>query len=53
MKNAQMGWVDYLQLFSDKLKDLQDYQEAKQARDEFIASGEKDVDFDDVFRNVK
>ncbi len=41
------------QLLREKLEDLEDYQQAKQAHDEFIASGEKAVTFADVFRNVK
>ncbi len=41
------------QLLKAKLEDLEDYAEAKQAHDAFIASGEKPVSFDDVFRNVK
>ena len=41
------------QLLRDRLEDLEDYQDAKQAHDEFIASGEKAVPFEEVFRNVK
>ncbi|MEL6748905.1 MAG: hypothetical protein AAFO09_01270 [Pseudomonadota bacterium] len=41
------------QLLRDRLEDLEDYQDAKQAYDEFVASGEKAVPFDEVFRNVK
>ena len=41
------------QLLRDRLEDLEDYEEAKQAHDAFIASGEKGVPFEEVFRNVK
>lgn len=41
------------QLLQDRLENLEDYQDAKQAHDEFIASGEKTIPFDEVFRNVK
>ncbi len=41
------------QLLKDKLEDLEDYEEAKQAHNEFVASGEEGVPFDEVFRNVK
>lgn len=36
------------QLLRDRLEDLEDYQDAKQAHDEFIASGEKAVPFEDM-----
>ena len=32
----------------DRLEDLEDYQDAKQAYDEFIASGEEAVPFEDM-----
>lgn len=41
------------QLLKDRLENLDDYQEAKQAHDEFIASGEKGVALEHVFRHVK
>ncbi len=41
------------QLLRARLADLEDYQDAKQAYDEFVASGEKAVPFEAVFRNVK
>lgn len=41
------------QLLKNKLEDLQDYQEAEQAYDAFLASGEKGTPFEEVFSNVK
>lgn len=40
------------QLLRDRLEDLEDYQDAKQAHDEFIASGEKSVPFDDIRKEL-
>lgn len=40
-------------LLKNKLEDIQDYQEAEQAFDEFLASDEKGIPFDEVFSNVK
>ena len=42
-----------LGVLRDRLEDLEDYDEAKEAYDEFVASGEKGVPLDEVFRNVK
>ena len=41
------------QLLRDKLENLEDYQEANQAHNEFMASGEEVVSFEEVFKNVK
>ena len=42
-----------LELFlKQRLEDLEDYEDAKQAYEEFVASGEEAVSFDDVFKNV-
>ncbi len=41
------------QLLLDRLEDLEDYEDARKAYEEFIASGEKTVSFEDVFRDVK
>ncbi len=41
------------QLLLDRLEDLEDYEDAKKAYEEFIASGEKTISFEDVFRDVK
>ena len=41
------------QFLRDKLEDLEDYQEANQAHNEFMASGEETVPFEEVFKNVK
>ncbi len=41
------------QLLLNRLEDLEDYEDAKKAYEEFIASGEKTVSFEDVFRDVK
>ena len=40
------------QLLRDRLEDLEDYQDAKQAHDEFIASGEKAVPFEDMRKEL-
>ena len=40
------------QLLIDRLEDLEDYQDAKQAHDEFIASGEKAVPFEDMKKEL-
>ena len=40
-------------ILMDKMEDLEDYQEAKQAYDEFVSSGKKGVPLDEVFRNIK
>ena len=37
----------------EKLEDMEDYQDAKQAYDEFVASGEKGIPFDEVFKDIK
>ena len=41
------------QFLRDKLENLEDYQEANQAHNEFMASGEETVSFEEVFKNVK
>jgi predicted DNA-binding protein len=41
------------QLLKNKLEDLEDYEEARQAHNEFIMSGEKGVPLEEVFKNVK
>ena len=41
------------QFLRDKLENLEDYQEANQAHNEFMASGEETVFFEEVFKNVK
>ncbi|SHN91945.1 hypothetical protein BHECKSOX_2445 [Bathymodiolus heckerae thiotrophic gill symbiont] len=40
------------QLLTDRLEDLEDYQDAKQAHDEFLASGEKAVPFEDMKKEL-
>ena len=40
-------------ILRDKQENLEDYQDAKQAYDEFVTSGEKGVPLDKVFRNIK
>ena len=40
------------QLLKDRLEDLEDYQDAKQAYDEFIASGEKAVPFEHMRKEL-
>ena len=40
------------QLLRDRLEDLEDYQDAKQEHDEFIASGEKAVPFEDMRKEL-
>ncbi len=40
------------QLLRDRLEDLEDYQDAKQAYDEHIASGEKAAPFDDMKKEL-
>lgn len=40
------------QLLTDRLEDLEDYQDAKQAHDEFLASGEKAVPFEDIKKEL-
>ena len=37
----------------EKLEDMEDYRDAKQAYDEFVASGEKGIPFDGVFKDIK
>ena len=39
-------------ILRDRLEDLEDYKDAKQAHDEFIASGEKGVSFTEVFKSI-
>lgn len=41
------------QYLSQRLEDIENYSDAKKAYDEFIASGEPAVSFDEVFKNVK
>lgn len=41
------------QLLRNKLENLQDYDEAEQAYDAFLASGEEGTPFEKVFSNVK
>ena len=40
------------QLLKDRLEDLEDYQDAKQAHDEFMASGEKAVPFEHMRKEL-
>lgn len=40
------------QLLRDRLEHLEDYQDAKQVHDEFIASGEKAVPFEDMRKEL-
>jgi len=40
------------QLLTDRLEDIEDYQDAKQAHDEFVASGEKAVPFEDMKKEL-
>jgi RHH-type rel operon transcriptional repressor/antitoxin RelB len=47
---VRKGLENFLQ---QRLEDLEDYQDAKKAYDEFIASGEEGVPFEEVFQNVK
>lgn len=37
----------------DRLENLEDYEDAKQVYEEFIASGEKGIPLETVFKNVK
>ena len=37
----------------EKLEEMKDYRDAKQAYDEFLASGEKGIPFDEVFKDIK
>jgi predicted DNA-binding protein len=37
----------------NKLEDLEDYQDAKQAYDEFVASGEEGIPFEDMVKELK
>ena len=41
------------QFLRDKLENLEDYPEANQAHNEFMASGAETVFFEEVFKNVK
>lgn len=41
------------QLLQHRLENLEDYEEAKEAYQEFVASGEKPVPFGEVFKHVK
>jgi predicted DNA-binding protein len=36
----------------DRLEDLEDYEDAKQAYDDFVASGEKGVPFEDIKKEL-
>ena len=40
-------------ILRERLEDLEDYEEARQAYEEFVASGEKGTSFEEVFANVK
>ena len=40
-------------ILRERLEDLEDYEEARQAYEEFLASGEKGTSFEEVFANVK
>ena len=40
------------QVLRDRLEDLEDYTEAKQAYDEFVASGEKAVPFENMIKEL-
>ena len=39
-------------ILRERLEDLEDYEEAWQAYEEFVASGEKGTSFEEVFANV-
>ncbi|MCL2924729.1 MAG: ribbon-helix-helix domain-containing protein [Trichodesmium sp. MAG_R04] len=39
-------------ILQERLQDLEDYQDAKQAHDDFIASGEKGVSFEDIKKEL-
>ncbi len=41
------------QILRNRLEDLEDYEDAKKAYEEFIASGEEAVPLDEVFRDVE
>ena len=41
------------QILRDRLEDIEDYEEAKTAHEEFLASGEQAVSLDEVFKNVQ
>ena len=40
-------------ILRERLEDLEDYEEARQAYEEFVASGEKGMSFEEVFANVE
>lgn len=40
-------------ILRERLEDLEDYEEARQAYEEFVASGEQGMSFEEVFANVK
>ena len=40
------------QILRDRLEDIEDYEEAKAAHEEFLASGEAAVPLDEVFKSV-
>ena len=40
-------------ILRERLEDLEDYEEARQAYEEFVASGEQGTSFEEVFANVK
>ncbi len=40
-------------ILRNRLEDLEDYEDAKKAYEEFIASGEDAIPMDEVFRDVK
>jgi predicted DNA-binding protein len=39
-------------ILQERLQDLEDYQDAKQAHDDFISSGEKCVSFEDIKKEL-
>ena len=41
------------QILRDRLEDIEDYEEAKAAHEEFLASDESAVPLDEVFRDVQ
>lgn len=41
------------QVLKDRMENLEDYEDARAAHEEFLASGEQAVSLDEVFRNVQ
>ena len=41
------------QVLKARMEDLEDYEDAKAAHEEFLASGEQAVSLDEVFKNVQ